>query len=539
MLYRMNIVKVLILLATAHLFLTGCGNPPDIQPIPKIKKTQSGLKDIVPPLLKVSWDQGFPYNKKMPQLNGKRTYTGCVTIALGQLMKYYNYPARGTGQKSYYWDRGQREISLDFSKLSYNWKNIPNSLSKANTSQQNDVAGLLYNIAASLNLQFGLDAGSSAGGMFIERALINHFGYDRKMYMAARAAYTSKEWHKLIQDELRAGRPVLHLATDKKVGHAFIIDGFKGNGLYHVNWGWGGKSNGYYSLDKLQPTGSRYTFNDNALILVGMQPKGWTGGQTGGSSNPPKTTSKGDLVLEEVALSQKQKLQAGQVIVASVTVKNSGTLNTKSGKIKYYLSKDKYYNEGDIYLNYDRFYSLQKGATSEEEANLRIPANQSRGAYYILIVADPNGEIDELREDNNVVAIQVTVGDVEISEPGSAKGKDLIIEKVSTSVSSASPNQQFAVNCIVRNKGKETVHFSRLKYYLSEDKQFDSNDKYLNYDHVQALGTNHQSFENANLRIPRGKAAGKYYILFVIDPGNDVVESNEKNNVVAIPFEIK
>ncbi len=37
------------------------------------------------------------------------------------------------------------------------------------------------------------------------------------------------------------------------VGHAFVLDGYDKNGLYHVNWGWGGASDGYFDVNFMSP----------------------------------------------------------------------------------------------------------------------------------------------------------------------------------------------------------------------------------------------------------------------------------------------
>ena len=38
---------------------------------------------------------------------------------------------------------------------------------------------------------------------------------------------------------------VLLGASDNTGGHEFVIDGYNGNELFHINWGWGGADDGY------------------------------------------------------------------------------------------------------------------------------------------------------------------------------------------------------------------------------------------------------------------------------------------------------
>ena len=59
--------------------------------------------------------------------------------------------------------------------------------------------------------------------------------------------YAPSEWVKMIAREVRAGRPVLYAGyTQFMEGHAFVVDGIDAEGLFHVNWGYGGRYDGYF-----------------------------------------------------------------------------------------------------------------------------------------------------------------------------------------------------------------------------------------------------------------------------------------------------
>ncbi|MBT6177864.1 MAG: hypothetical protein HOI23_11510 [Deltaproteobacteria bacterium] len=86
--------------------------------------------------------------------------------------------------------------------------------------------------------------------------------------------YSDAEWADVIRAEIDEGRPVLHMAqkTDENVGHAFVIDGYNDAGKFHVNWGWGGSSNGYYDVNVLEdPNGRRWS--RDAMIFRGLEPE--------------------------------------------------------------------------------------------------------------------------------------------------------------------------------------------------------------------------------------------------------------------------
>ena len=77
--------------------------------------------------------------------------------------------------------------------------------------------------------------------------------------------YSDQEWADLIRAELDAGRPVLYMATEPGgAGHAFVIDGYRDDGLVHVNFGWGGYGNGYYDANVLA---GLQTLSDRGRVL--------------------------------------------------------------------------------------------------------------------------------------------------------------------------------------------------------------------------------------------------------------------------------
>jgi len=75
---------------------------------------------------------------------------------------------------------------------------------------------------------------------------------------------------------LNASRPVFYGGSSTEAGHAFVCDGYDTNNLFHINWGWGGMSNGYFELSSLKPTssgigGSTGGYNQNQSIIAGIQ----------------------------------------------------------------------------------------------------------------------------------------------------------------------------------------------------------------------------------------------------------------------------
>lgn len=67
---------------------------------------------------------------------------------------------------------------------------------------------------------------------------------------------------------MAAGRPVVFCGQSTGGGHCFVLDGYDGKGYFHVNWGWGGSSNGYFKVAILNPEILQVLVQ--VLLLMGM-----------------------------------------------------------------------------------------------------------------------------------------------------------------------------------------------------------------------------------------------------------------------------
>ncbi len=215
----------------------------------------------------IIWDQGQYYNAKCPADSGGdngHVYTGCVATAMGQIMRYYQLPTRGSGSHSYN-APGYGTQSANFGSTTYQWSSMPYQLSSgSNGSQIDAVATLLYHAGVSVDMEYGI-YGSSAYPNSIPPALKNYFGYSESD-LYARADLS--DWDGWLQRELSAKRPLFYAGYGSYGGHGFVLDGYDGSGYYHFNWGWGGYQNGYYSLGDLTPGGYNFTNDQLAVKIV-------------------------------------------------------------------------------------------------------------------------------------------------------------------------------------------------------------------------------------------------------------------------------
>lgn len=231
----------------------------------------------IAPLLKTEWNQESPYNMLCPKVNGHDVVTGCVATAMAQFMKFYNYPPKGKGTHSYYWEVGNDTLSMDYDTVPFQWNLMTDTYdAKSSEDSKRAVAELMVACGISVDMHYDIgDSGAATARMGL--SLINTFGYSPSLWMAHRDYYGYDEWIGMIYDELEAGRPVLYSGQGTAGGHQFICDGYEGDGYFHFNWGWGGLSNGYFLLTALNPAdlgvgGGAGGFNTDQIATLSAKP---------------------------------------------------------------------------------------------------------------------------------------------------------------------------------------------------------------------------------------------------------------------------
>lgn len=205
------------------------------------------------PITTTRWDQGSPYNDRCPQMGASRAVTGCVATAMAQVMKYHRYPAIGTGSNSYILDYNGSRVSCDFSSTIFCWGDMTDTYTAASTAaQKSAVADLMYACGVATGMQYTpYESGASSSSVAI--ALWKYFGYDPAVVCLDREYYTAADWESLIYEQLRDYGPVQYSGGSGSGGHSFVCDGYSTDGYFHINWGWGGMSDGYFLLSALNP----------------------------------------------------------------------------------------------------------------------------------------------------------------------------------------------------------------------------------------------------------------------------------------------
>jgi hypothetical protein len=238
-----------------------------------VNTVASSSTPVVGPLMQTTWNQSPYYNALCPG----GSVTGCVATTMSQIMKYWSYPTQGVGSSSYC-DCTSSGYKNQYGTLSatytvtYNWAAMPLAVNSANS----DVAQLMYDCGVSVDMDYD-PAGSGAqvlgaSGASAQHSYINYFKYDAtQIHGLSRGAYTDTRWLDTIKHDLNIGRVVQYVGDDpSEGGHTWVCDGYDQNNYLHMNWGWGGQSDGYFQLDSFQTPG--FNPSQGHQVLVGIVP---------------------------------------------------------------------------------------------------------------------------------------------------------------------------------------------------------------------------------------------------------------------------
>ncbi len=218
------------------------------------------VKHSVPPLILTQWNQSSPFNLYSPN----NSVTGCVATAMSQVI---NYHAQKTGLPrattnaipSYLMDTDKTKVNGVPAGAPFSWDDMLNiyeygsiNVSAAYRKQSEAVANLMLYCGVAVSMDYNLSF-AAARSSDVPYALRHYFGYDKDTRLVQRANYYDSEWEDLLYGELCEERPVYYSGASSTDGHAFVIDGYDGEGLFHINWGWGGHCDGYFRLSAANP----------------------------------------------------------------------------------------------------------------------------------------------------------------------------------------------------------------------------------------------------------------------------------------------
>ncbi len=235
-------------------------------------------RPAIEPLLRTAWGQDDPYNRMCPE----QSVTGCVATATAQIMDYHHWPTATTATiPGYTTSTSQYEIP-DLEPTTFDWEQIARhekGMEEQITAESCDaVAKLMYYVGASLEMDYTTWESGSSQFMAVP-ALQQYFDYDA--YLLERDAKSSLFWDDILYNELSQGRPILYVGNNNSLlsAHAFVCDGYDGEGRFHFDWGWDGDENGYFvptafSVNTGLGSWPVEGFSAWQCIIGGIRPKG-------------------------------------------------------------------------------------------------------------------------------------------------------------------------------------------------------------------------------------------------------------------------
>jgi hypothetical protein len=342
----------------------------------------------VTPLMQTKWNQLPYYNALCPG----GSVTGCVATAMAQIMKYWSYPATGSGFHSYNHST-YGTLSANFGSTTYQWSSMPASVSSSN----NAVATLMYQVGVSVDMDYSPE---SSGAYVIsvqspvtncaEYALKTYFGYKTSLKGVQRSNYSQTQWIDLLKTELDASRPVLYAGFGSGGGHCFVADGYDNNNYIHFNWGWGGAYDGYFQINALNPSGTGTGggtggFNSGHQAVIGIE--------------PPSAIQTYNMALYDNLTPSASSITYGQDFTVSTNIVNLGTSTFTGDYGVAVFDKD---------LNFIDFMETKTGYTLQSNYaysnNLVFSTtgllSMLPGKYYVALFFLPSGGNWQLVSDN-------------------------------------------------------------------------------------------------------------------------------------------
>lgn len=220
------------------------------------------------PLVACKWGQYAPFYNNL-KMGGKYHLVGCNALAIAQIMYYWGVqrgfhrgckatPKYTTATKGLAIDALPPITCFDYASM------VPGKPTTA--KGKSAVAVMCAYIAKAIRSDFGTSE-TSAQRTRLETVMQStlRLGACKHIYKS-----TTADFEEQVYNDIAAGRPVILTATSSG-GHTFLVDGYDAETKkYHINWGWSGQYDGYFSLNALKVNGKNY--NGSLMAIVNIEP---------------------------------------------------------------------------------------------------------------------------------------------------------------------------------------------------------------------------------------------------------------------------
>lgn len=224
-----------------------------------------------------------------------------------------------------------------------------------------------------------------------------------------------------------------------------------------------------------------------------------------------------------VVSSSSHTVDVGELVNFSATITNNGPDPSPAFSLSFYYSTDATVTTNDTLICQATGPALQPGASSPVNKNCAVPSLPTNN-YRLGVIVDPYNTISETDETNNVAVdpdpVSVTAPHVDLAYD--YHGDNLLFF--------AEPGDPITYTLDVWNHGNDASPSFEASMVWSLDQVIGLGDVHgctIELTPIPALTKMHYQF---NCTVPNNLQPGAYYSGVIIDPSNEVPETDETNN---------
>ncbi|HPT52683.1 MAG TPA: C10 family peptidase [Bacteroidales bacterium] len=209
--------------------------------------------------LETRWTQTAPYNQMCPRdpSTQSASYAGCPAIVMGQIVNYlrttqntrfddsddyaHNYDGR-----NYMIDDDAETIGFPSFPVLNNWLDSADAQFAIDEDVTDNLAAAIVFACGTACTQVYTSQGSGTFAVNQAYQAYQRFGFENCELFEQ----TDSTMYATLIDNLKNGYPA-HLAVVDEAwstGHNVAVDGYREDGYFHINFGWGGQSDGWWLI---------------------------------------------------------------------------------------------------------------------------------------------------------------------------------------------------------------------------------------------------------------------------------------------------
>jgi len=242
----------------------------------KKEVTSSAKAEFYGPWVNTLWGQVNCHNNNGDLINVTNLYTpnnyapGCVAVSMATLLHHYKWPIWGVGSHAYTDNSGSSTgyYTANFGGTYYDWEHMRNKYrNQSSTLEEREAAGeLAFHCAVALEMDFEYN-GSTSNVNWIPGCGDDYF----RFHSFYKQESSSIFWGRLDKNMMEANPVILSISGSGNIGHSVVCDGLNIDGndyFYHLNMGWWGVGNGWFTIRDDFNTGGYTAINGGVLDFI-------------------------------------------------------------------------------------------------------------------------------------------------------------------------------------------------------------------------------------------------------------------------------